>query len=142
MQVALGADEVPAAKPAAEGLLLCCERLSVDPASSVYVGDSPTDGQAASPSPSPSPSPSASPSPHPKPMARRRNPDPDPGPDPEPNQALGQAARAAGMKSIGVLWGAGEEAALGASFDVVVPDVPELIVALRDTFAAVAEDAH
>ena len=49
MQVALGADEVPAAKPAAEGLLLCCERLGVDPASSVYVGDSPTDGQAASP---------------------------------------------------------------------------------------------
>ena len=57
MQVALGADEVPAAKPAADGLLLCCERLGVDPASSVYVGDSPTDGQAASPSPSPSPSP-------------------------------------------------------------------------------------
>ena len=51
VQVALGADEVPAAKPAAEGLLLCCERLGVDPASSVYVGDSPTDGQAAAPSP-------------------------------------------------------------------------------------------
>ena len=49
VQVALGADEVPAAKPAADGLLLCCERLGVDPASSVYVGDSPTDGQAASP---------------------------------------------------------------------------------------------
>ena len=83
--------------PAADGLLLCCERLGVDPENSVYVGDSPTDGQ---------------------------------------------AARAAGMKSIGVLWGAGEEAALGTSFDVVVPDVPELIVALRDTFAPVAEDAH
>jgi phosphoglycolate phosphatase-like HAD superfamily hydrolase len=96
-KVALGADEVPAAKPAADGLLLCCERLGVDPENSVYVGDSPTDGQ---------------------------------------------AARAAGMKSIGVLWGAGEEAALTASFDVVVPDVPELIIALRDQLAAVAEEAH
>jgi hypothetical protein len=46
------------------------------------------------------------------------------------------------MMSVGVLWGAGEEAALAASFDVVVPDVPELITALRDTFAAVAEEAH
>jgi len=46
------------------------------------------------------------------------------------------------MKSIGVLWGAGEEAALTASFDVVVPDVPELIIALRDQLAAVAEEAH
>jgi HAD superfamily hydrolase (TIGR01549 family) len=45
--VALGADEVAAAKPDPDGLLLCCERLGVDPASSVYVGDSPTDGQAA-----------------------------------------------------------------------------------------------
>ena len=40
------------------------------------------------------------------------------------------------------LWGAGEEAALTASFDVVVPDVPELIIALRDQLAAVAEEAH
>ena len=46
-QVALGADEVAAAKPDPDGLLLCCERLGVNPASSVYVGDSPTDGQAA-----------------------------------------------------------------------------------------------
>ena len=97
LQVALGADEVPAAKPEADGLLLCCARLGVEPENSVYVGDSPTDGQ---------------------------------------------AARAAGMKSIGVLWGAGEEAALTASFDVVVPDVPELIIALRDQLAAVAEEAH
>ena len=67
VQVALGADEVPAAKPEADGLLLCCQRLGVEPENSVYVGDSPTDGQ---------------------------------------------AARAAGMKSIGVLWGAGEDAAL------------------------------
>ena len=97
VQVALGADEVPAAKPEADGLLLCCQRLGVEPENSVYVGDSPPDGQ---------------------------------------------AARAAGLKSIGVLWGAGEEATLTASFDVVVPDVPELIIALRDQLAAVAEEAH
>ena len=32
-KVALGADEVPAAKPAADGLLLCCEQLGVEPSS-------------------------------------------------------------------------------------------------------------
>ena len=61
MRVALGADEVPAAKPAADGLLLCCERLGVEARHAVYVGDSPSDGK---------------------------------------------AARAAGMRSVGVLWGA------------------------------------
>lgn len=87
---ALGADEVPAAKPAPDGLLLCCERCGVLPAASVYVGDSPSDGV---------------------------------------------AARAAGMRSVGVLWGANDEAALRSSFDVLVSDVPALTAALRDALA-------
>ena len=87
MRLALGADEVPAAKPAGDGLLLCCERLGVEPAISVYVGDSPSDGKAAS---------------------------------------------AAGMRSIGVLWGANSEDALAPHFDRIASDVPALIVALRE----------
>jgi len=86
LQVALGADEVPAAKPAADGLLLCCDRLGVEPSASVYVGDSPSDGQ---------------------------------------------AAKAAGMQSIGVLWGANAEAALSGHFDALAADVPSLISTLR-----------
>ena len=43
----------------------------------------------------------------------------------------GKAARAAGMRSVGVAWGANPAAALEADFDVVVSDVPALIVALR-----------
>jgi phosphoglycolate phosphatase-like HAD superfamily hydrolase len=85
-----GADEVPAAKPAPDGLLVCCETLGVDPACSVYVGDSPSDGK---------------------------------------------AARAAGMKSAGVLWGANGEEALRDHFDVICADVPELVRALRDLLA-------
>lgn len=85
-KTALGADEVPAAKPAADGLLLCCDQLKVVPSSSVYVGDSPSDGK---------------------------------------------AARAAGMLSIGVLWGANGEAALKEHFDVLCEDVPSLIKELR-----------
>ena len=86
-RVALGADEVPKAKPAADGLLECCEKLGVTPAASVYVGDSPSDGKAAS---------------------------------------------AAGMRSVGVLWGANGKAALEDHFDVLVEDVPSLTRALRD----------
>ena len=86
-RVALGADEVPKAKPAADGLLECCEKLGVTPAASVYVGDSPSDGKAAS---------------------------------------------AAGMRSVGVLWGANGKAALEDHFDVLVEDVPGLTRALRD----------
>jgi len=85
-RVALGADEVPKAKPDADGLLLCCEKLRVKAEDGVYVGDSPSDGK---------------------------------------------AARAAGMKSIGVLWGANGEAALTDHFDVLCEDVPSLIKALR-----------
>lgn len=45
--IALGADQVRAAKPQPDGLLSCCEHLGVSPSYAVYVGDSPTDGQAA-----------------------------------------------------------------------------------------------
>ena len=42
-----GADDVPAPKPAPDGLILCCKELGQDPAHVVYVGDSPSDGLAA-----------------------------------------------------------------------------------------------
>ena len=90
MKIALGADEVPKAKPQPDGLLLCCEKLSVRPEDSVYVGDSPSDGK---------------------------------------------AARAAGMRSVGVLWGANDETALRDSFDTLAEDVPALILALRGLLA-------
>ena len=45
--VQLGADDVPGAKPRPDGLLKCCEQLHSTPFSSVYIGDSPSDGQAA-----------------------------------------------------------------------------------------------
>jgi phosphoglycolate phosphatase-like HAD superfamily hydrolase len=95
MKIALGADEVPMAKPHPDGLLLCCERLAVRPENSVYVGDSPSDGK---------------------------------------------AARAAGMRSVGVLWGANDQEALRDSFDTIAADVPELIVALRGLLAPAAEE--
>ena len=46
--VGLGADEVPAAKPSADGLLQICRDLDIDPTHCIYIGDSPSDGQAAS----------------------------------------------------------------------------------------------
>lgn len=46
--VAYGADEVPAAKPNPDGLLRICRELELDPKNCVYIGDSPSDGQAAS----------------------------------------------------------------------------------------------
>mmetsp|Transcript_17766 Transcript_17766/g.26817 ORF Transcript_17766/g.26817 Transcript_17766/m.26817 type:complete len:271 (+) Transcript_17766:62-874(+) len=42
-----GVDELPAPKPAPGGLLKCCRDLQCDPTTSVYVGDTPSDGQAA-----------------------------------------------------------------------------------------------
>ena len=91
---ALGADEVPAAKPAPDGLLACCELIGADPSQSVYVGDSPSDGT---------------------------------------------AAQNAGMKSIGVLWGANPQSKLEGHFDVLVTDVPSLIVELRNMLSPPAE---
>ncbi len=87
VKAALGADEVPAAKPHGDGLRMLCDKCAVDPAASIYVGDAPSDGQ---------------------------------------------AARSAGMRSIGVLWGANGEAALRGQFDVVVPDVDGLGKALDE----------
>jgi phosphoglycolate phosphatase-like HAD superfamily hydrolase len=43
-----GADNVPLPKPAPDGLLVVCQDLQVHPKDCVYVGDSPTDGMAAS----------------------------------------------------------------------------------------------
>ena len=43
----LGADDVPKPKPYADGLLQVCKELKVDPKQCVYIGDSPSDGQAA-----------------------------------------------------------------------------------------------
>ncbi len=43
-----GADEVPEAKPGGGGLLMCSEVLGVEASKCIYVGDSPTDGHAAS----------------------------------------------------------------------------------------------
>lgn len=42
-----GADNVPAPKPAPDGLLALCGELSVKPEDCIYIGDSPTDGKAA-----------------------------------------------------------------------------------------------
>ena len=85
-KVALGADEVPKAKPAADGLLQCCEKLGVKAGDAVYIGDSPSDGR---------------------------------------------AARAAGMRSIGVTWGANSRDVLDGQFDVLADDVRGLSKALQ-----------
>eukprot|EP01032_Pedospumella_encystans_P012243 gene12243-14176_t len=45
--VALGADQVSAPKPHPDGLLAICQQMDVHPSECVYIGDSPSDGQAA-----------------------------------------------------------------------------------------------
>ena len=45
--IGLGADEVPAAKPSGDGLLQICNTMQIDPSHCIYVGDSPSDGHAA-----------------------------------------------------------------------------------------------
>jgi HAD superfamily hydrolase (TIGR01509 family) len=45
--VVVGGDEVAQQKPAPDGVLLACKSLRVNPASAAYVGDSPSDLQAA-----------------------------------------------------------------------------------------------
>jgi len=42
-----GADDVPAAKPAPDGILQCLREMGVSPHEAVYIGDSPSDGRAA-----------------------------------------------------------------------------------------------
>lgn len=80
-RVSLGADEVLEAKPLPGGLVQCCEALGVMSSACVYIGDSPSDGQ---------------------------------------------AARAAGMRSVGVLWGANSAELLRDHFDVLAADVSSL----------------
>lgn len=94
--VALGADEVPAAKPAPDGLLACAAAVGAPPAACVYVGDSPTDGA---------------------------------------------AARAAGMRSVGVGWGSHPAHALAPHFDEVVGSLPELEAALARVCAQLCAPA-
>lgn len=84
--VALGADKVLAAKPAPEGLWQCCEILQLPPQRCIYIGDSPTDGQ---------------------------------------------AATAAGMKSIGVTWGSHVEEKIVPNFSLTVQEVTQLFPAIQ-----------
>jgi HAD superfamily hydrolase (TIGR01509 family) len=46
-EIGLGAEAVPAAKPAPDGLWQICRHLQLPPVHCIYIGDSPTDGQAA-----------------------------------------------------------------------------------------------
>lgn len=80
-----GADDVPKAKPAPDGLILCSEELEILPVNSIYIGDSPSDGA---------------------------------------------AAKAAGMRSIGVTWGSHPVERVAPAFDVTVSSVDELRVEL------------
>ena len=89
-RIGLGADEVPAAKPAPDGLLLICNRLGVDPSACIYIGDSPSDGQ---------------------------------------------AAAAAGMKSVGVTWGSHPESTVRPAFTETVhtpDDLSRAILTILD----------
>lgn len=45
--VKYGADEVPEAKPSPLGLLSICKELNLQPSECIYIGDSPSDGHAA-----------------------------------------------------------------------------------------------
>lgn len=76
-----GADDVPKPKPHPDGLLMICSELGVSADECVYIGDSPSDGE---------------------------------------------AAKAAGMPSIGVGWGAHDIHRLAANFDATVESVDQL----------------
>ena len=77
-----GADSVPKPKPAPDGLFQCCAEIGLSPSQCVYIGDSPSDAE---------------------------------------------AAKAAGMISIGVLWGSHSESKVRAApFDHVCSSVDEL----------------
>jgi HAD superfamily hydrolase (TIGR01509 family) len=43
----LGVDDVSSPKPSPDGLLQCCNDISVNPSNCIYIGDSPSDGLAA-----------------------------------------------------------------------------------------------
>lgn len=83
----LGADEVDRAKPDPDGLWKLCNELNLQPGRCVYVGDSPTDGQ---------------------------------------------AAKAAGMTSIGVTWGSHSKEKVSANFVKTVDSVADLQEALTE----------
>jgi len=77
-----GADSVPKPKPSPDGLMVCCSEIGLTPNQCVYVGDSPSDAE---------------------------------------------AAKAAGMLAIGVLWGShSEEKVRNAPFDYICQTVDEL----------------
>uniref|UniRef100_A0A0G4F039 Phosphoglycolate phosphatase n=1 Tax=Chromera velia CCMP2878 TaxID=1169474 RepID=A0A0G4F039_9ALVE len=76
-----GADTVPKPKPQPDGLFQVCKELGMDPLSCVYVGDSPSDGD---------------------------------------------ASRAAGLFSVGVLWGSHKRETLEGKFDVIVESPEDL----------------
>lgn len=79
--ITIGADEVTRGKPDPEGILRCIQHMGIDASNCMFVGDSPTDGQAAS---------------------------------------------AAGMKSIGVTWGSYSEDKIKESFTHIARSVQEL----------------
>jgi len=77
-----GADSVPRPKPFADGLFLVCKEMGLEPSECVYIGDSPSDGE---------------------------------------------AAYAAGMGAVGVIWGSHSlEKVAEAPFDVVCSSLTEL----------------
>ena len=82
-----GADDVPHGKPDPAGLLQCSKELNIHPAKCIYIGDSPTDGE---------------------------------------------AARRAGMRSVGVTWGSHSLETLSSSFDTMAKSIEELEVILDD----------
>jgi len=77
--------QVPLPKPKPDGLLQICRELNIAPTDCVYVGDSASDGQ---------------------------------------------AATAAGMKSVGVTWGSHPKSSLLGSFTLIVDTVNDLESAL------------
>jgi HAD superfamily hydrolase (TIGR01549 family) len=93
----LGADSVPAAKPAPDGLLLLCEKIRLLPERCVYIGDSPTDGQ---------------------------------------------AAKAAGMHSIGVTWGSHSKERVLLNFVETVDSVQELQVAIQTFISSLSTTSN
>lgn len=86
-----GADDVPRPKPFADGLFVCCKEMGLQPSECLYVGDSPSDGE---------------------------------------------AAHAAGMGAVGVLWGSHPPEKLAAApFNVVCSSVVELTSVLSQSYA-------
>lgn len=90
-QVSLGADKVSQPKPAPDGLLACCKALDLPSNKCIYIGDGPTDGE---------------------------------------------AAAAAGMKSIGVTWGSHVLEKLVPSFTHIAHSIDDLIITVDKLLAS------